>query len=606
MAGRIPQAFIDELLTRTDIVDIIESRVPLKKAGREYKACCPFHNEKTPSFTVSQVKQFYHCFGCGEHGTAITFLMNYEHMEFVEAVEELAHRAGLEVPRESGGEARSGPSTQPHYALLEKVSAWYREQLRAHPQADRAVDYLKQRGLTGEIAARFNIGYAPPGWENLASALGNEKVRPGTVREAGPGDASTRKLLLELGLTVQREGSEGVYDRFRDRIMFPIRDRRGRTIGFGGRVLDDTTPKYMNSPESPVFHKGQELYGLYEARKAVRRLDRIVVVEGYMDVAALAQFGIGYAVAALGTATTRDHLERLYRTVPEVVFCFDGDRAGRDAAWRALENALPVLRDGREARFQFLPEGEDPDSLIRKIGREGFEAQLAKATHLSDFFFERLSGELDIDSIDGRARLVNVARPLLASLPDGMFRQLMIERLAELAHTRSDSLAGHLDRPATPGQALQPAAAPPRRPAAAAGKSPVRKAIEILLYQPDLAVRVGNTDFLKQCDLPGVSLLIELLALLLQHPGLNTGAVLEHWREREEGRFLHRLAQWSPDVGMAELLPDLHGHLNEIQRQFIDMRINYLSEEERHRRLSEAERREYGDLLVKSHTFRQV
>jgi DNA primase len=512
-------------------------------------------------------------------------------MEFVEAVEELAHRAGLEVPRESGGETRSGPSTQPHYALLEKVSAWYREQLRSHPQANRAVEYLKQRGLTGEIAARFDIGYAPPGWENLAGALGS--------------NASTRKLLLELGLTVQREGKEGAYDRFRDRVMFPIHDRRGRTIGFGGRVLDDATPKYMNSPESPVFHKGQELYGLYEARKAVRQLDRILVVEGYMDVVALAQFGIGYAVATLGTATTREHLERLYRTVPEVVFCFDGDRAGRDAAWRALENALPVLRDGREARFQFLPEGEDPDSLIRKIGREGFEAQLAKATHLSDFFFERLSGELDIDSIDGRARLVNVARPLLASLPDGMFRQLMIERLAELAHTRSDSLAGHLDRPATPGQAPQPGA-PPHRPAAAAGKSAVRKAIEILLYQPDLAVRIGNTDFLKQCDLPGVSLLMELLEQLQQHPGLNTGAVLEHWREREEGRFLHRLAQWSPDVDMPELLPDLHGHLNEIQRQFIDMRINFLSEAERHRRLSEAERREYGDLLVKSHTFRQV
>jgi DNA primase len=591
MAGRIPQAFIDELLTRTDIVDVIESRVPLKKAGREYKACCPFHNEKTPSFTVSQVKQFYHCFGCGEHGTAISFLMNYEHMEFVEAVEELAHRAGLEVPRESGGEARSGPSTQPHYALLEKVSAWYREQLRSHPQANRAVEYLKQRGLTGEIAARFDIGYAPPGWENLASALG--------------GNDSTRKLLLELGLTVQREGNEGAYDRFRDRVMFPIHDRRGRTIGFGGRVLDDATPKYMNSPESPVFHKGQELYGLHEARKAVRQLDRILVVEGYMDVVALAQFGIGYAVATLGTATTREHLERLYRTVPEVVFCFDGDRAGRDAAWRALENVLPVLRDGREARFQFLPEGEDPDSLIRKIGREGFEAQLVQATHLSDFFFERLSGQLDIDSIDGRARLVNVARPLLARLPDGMFRQLMIERLAELAHTRSDSLSGHLDRPATPEPPPQPATSP-RPPAAAAGKSAVRKAIEILLYQPELAGQVGNTDYLQQCDLPGVPLLLELVVLLEQHPGLNTGAVLEHWREREEGRFLHRLAQWSPDVDTPELLPDLQGHLNEIQRQFIDMRINFLSEAERQRRLSEAERREYGELLVKSHSFRQV
>ncbi|MGB5259143.1 MAG: DNA primase [Gammaproteobacteria bacterium] len=592
MAGRIPQAFIDELLTRTDIIDVIESRVPLKKAGREYKACCPFHNEKTPSFTVSQVKQFYHCFGCGEHGSAITFLMNYEHMEFVEAVEELAQRAGLEVPHEATDKARSGPSTQPHYALLEKVSAWYREQLRSHPQAGRAVEYLKQRGLTGEIAARFNIGYAPPGWENLSGALGS--------------DDTMRKRLLELGLTVRREGAEGAYDRFRDRIMFPIHDRRGRTIAFGGRVLDDATPKYMNSPESAVFHKGQELYGLYEARKAVRHLERIVVVEGYMDVVALAQFGIDYAVATLGTATTREHLERLFRTVPEVVFCFDGDRAGRDAAWRALENTLPVLRDGREARFLFLPEGEDPDSLIRKIGNEGFEAQLAEATHLSDFFFDRLSGQLDMDSIDGRARLVSVARPLLARLPDGMFRQLMVERLAVLAHTAADSLAGHLDRPATPVQQAPRPATPRRRPPEGLGKSAVRMAIEILLYQPDLAGQLDDLEFLQQCDLAGVPLLLELLAQLQQHPGLNTGAILEHWRDREEGRFLHRLAEWSPGVETPELLPDLRGCLNEIQRQFIDLRINYLSEEERHRRLSDAERREYGNLLVKSHTFRQV
>lgn len=591
MAGRIPQAFIDELLTRTDIVEVIETRVPLKKAGHEYKACCPFHNEKTPSFTVSPVKQFYHCFGCGEHGSAITFLMNYEHMDFVEAVEELAHRAGLEVPHESATRTRTEPSTQPHYTLLEKVSAWYQEQLRSHPQAQRAVQYLKQRGLTGEIAGRFNIGFAPPGWENLAEALGS--------------DAATRKLLQELGLTVQREGSEGTYDRFRDRIMFPIHDRRGRTVGFGGRVLDDATPKYMNSPESPVFHKGQELYGLYEARKAVRRLERILVVEGYMDVAALAQFGINYTVATLGTSTTREHLERLYRTVPEVVFCFDGDRAGRDAAWRALENALPVLRDGREARFLFLPEGEDPDSLIRRIGQEGFEAQLAQAVHLSDFFFTRLSEQLDLDSIDGRARLVTVARPLLASLPDGMFRQLMIERLAELAHTRTDSLAGHLDRPTTSAVTTEPPT-PRQRPSEVAGKTPVRQAIEILLYQPDLAAQVGDIDFLQQCDLPGVPLLLELLAMLREHPGLNTAAVLEHWRGREEGRFLHRLAEWLPGVDAPELLPDLRGHLNEIQRQFIDMRINFLSGQEKQRRLSESERREYGDLLVKSHTFRQV
>jgi DNA primase len=406
MAGRIPQSFIDELLARIDIVEVIDTRVPLKKAGREYKACCPFHGEKTPSFTVSQVKQFYHCFGCGEHGTAITFLMDYEHMDFVEAIEDLAHRAGLEVPRETGGDSTHAPSTKPHYALLERISSYYQEQLRSHPQAGHAIEYLKQRGLTGEVAARFKIGFAPPGWENLANALN--------------ADSATQKLLLELGLTVQRDDGKGAYDRFRDRVQFPIHDRRGRTIGFGGRVLDDSTPKYMNSPESAVFHKGQELYGLYEARKTVRKLERILVVEGYMDVVALAQFDINYAAATLGTATTPEHLERLFRTVPEVVFCFDGDRAGREAAWRALENTLPVLTDGREARFLFLPEGEDPDSLVRKIGKDTFEQRIASATHLSDFFFERLSAQLDIDSIDGRARLVNLAKPLLARMPDGM------------------------------------------------------------------------------------------------------------------------------------------------------------------------------------------
>jgi DNA primase len=312
-------------LTRVDIVDVIDTRVPLKKAGREYKACCPFHNEKTPSFTVSQVKQFYHCFGCGAHGTAISFLMEYEHMEFPEAVEDLAHLAGLEVPHEAVSDAAPQSTTQPLYDLLEEAAGFYRQQLRSHPQADRAVDYLKARGLTGEVAARFNIGFAPPGWDNLARALGRDKT--------------ASRGLIETGLVIERSDASGVYDRFRDRIQFPIHDRRGRTVGFGGRVLGDDSPKYLNSPESSVFHKGRELYGLFEARKTVRKLERILVVEGYMDVVAMAQFDINYAVATLGTATTPDHLERLYRTVPEVVFCFDGDRAGRAAAWRALENS---------------------------------------------------------------------------------------------------------------------------------------------------------------------------------------------------------------------------------------------------------------------------
>ena len=582
MSGRIPQTFIDDLLTRTDIIDVIDARVPLKKAGREYKACCPFHNEKTPSFTVSQVKQFYHCFGCGAHGTAISFLMEYEHMEFVEAIEELAHMAGLEVPRAAATGPATPSPTQPLYHLLEEVSRYYRQQLRSHPQATRAVEYLKHRGLTGDIAAHFDIGFAPPGWDNLSKALGS--------------DAAARTALLETGLLIERPDGSGVYDRFRDRIQFPIRDRRGRTIGFGGRVLGDDTPKYLNSPESAIFHKGRELYGLYEARKAVRHLERILVVEGYMDVVALAQFGINYAVATLGTSTTPDHLERLYRTVPEVVFCFDGDRAGRAAAWRALENALPVLTDGREARFLFLPEGEDPDTLVRKIGKDEFENQITQSVHLSDFLFDHLAGQVDTNSIDGRARLVDLARPLLARLPDSIFRQLMLEKLAQIARTDSSHLAERLDKPARhrPG-AETPAAATTN--AAGSVKSPVREAIAMLLHQPDLAINLEPPQILEPGSLPGVSLLLELLELLQRQPGLNTGAVLEHWRGREEARHLLKLAQWAPLSEKLDLAAEVRGHLNRIARQSTERRITALLQEERHRTLNDIEKQELKALL---------
>jgi DNA primase len=578
MAGRIPQSFIDELLTRTDIVDVIDSRVQLKKAGREYKACCPFHNEKTPSFTVSQVKQFYHCFGCGAHGTAISFLMEYDHMGFVEAVEELAHIAGLEVPHEAVEDSTAAAASRPLYELLEKAADYYRQQLRGHPESQRAVDYLRQRGLTGDVAARFGIGFAPPGWDNLVSTFGQ--------------DRAGRQALLETGLAIERNDGSGIYDRFRDRIQFPIHDRRGRTIGFGGRVLGDDTPKYLNSPESVVFHKGSELYGLYEARKAMRKLERILVVEGYMDVVALAQFDINYAVATLGTATTPEHLERIFRVVPEVIFCFDGDRAGRAAAWRALENTLPVLRDGREARFLFLPEGEDPDTLVRKIGREAFEAKVAQATHLSDFLFHHLSESLDLDSIDGRARLVDLARPLLARLPDGIFHQLLLERLADIAGTDPARLSGRLEKPA---QEAPPA--PVRRPTRPGTDSPVRGAIALLLHQPELAGEVRGIAFREPDSLPGVTLLQELLEVLWQQPGLNTGALLERWRDRAEGRHLEKLAQWQPLVEDLDLAAELHGHIDRIQQQLRKARITDLLAAGRERSLDDIEKQELKELL---------
>ena len=364
MAGNIPQQFIDDLLTRIDVVDVINQRVPLKKAGTEYKACCPFHDEKTPSFTVSQSKQFYHCFGCGAHGSAIRFLMEYDRLSFPDAIEELAASIGLEVPREDGFTPRD--NRKPVYEILEQAARFYAQQLRHHPKANRAIEYLKNRGLSGEIAKTFHLGFAPPGWDNLLKKFGNDEQSLGLLRKAG--------------LISEPEGKR--YDRFRDRIMFPIHDSRGRVVGFGGRVLDDGSPKYLNSPETPVFHKGSELYGLWEAKHANKSLPRVLVVEGYMDVIALAQYDIRNAVATLGTAATDQHLEKLFRTAPEVVFCFDGDRAGRDAAWKALNTALPILRDGRQARFLLLPEGEDPDTYVRRIGKDEFMNQVAKSEPL--------------------------------------------------------------------------------------------------------------------------------------------------------------------------------------------------------------------------------
>ncbi len=382
MAGLIPQSFIDDLLNRTDIVEVVSSRIQLKKAGKNYTARCPFHNEKTPSFSVSPDKQFYYCFGCGAGGNALGFVMDHDHLDFPQAVEDLARRAGMEVPREErGGRSKPRqPTDSPLYPLLAAAADYYRQALKGHPSRKAAVEYLKGRGLTGVIARDFGLGFAPPGWDNLLKHLG--------------GDALQQKALIDAGLLIENADSGKRYDRFRDRVMFPIRDSRGRVIAFGGRVLGDDKPKYLNSPETPVFHKGQELYGLYEARQANRDLDEILVVEGYMDVIALAQSGLRNAVATLGTATSEEHLKRLFRLVPSVVFCFDGDNAGRKAAWRALEATLPNLQDGRRARFLFLPEGEDPDTLVRAEGVDAFRARLQQqAQPLADYFFQQLSDE---------------------------------------------------------------------------------------------------------------------------------------------------------------------------------------------------------------------
>ncbi len=583
MAGRIPQQFIDDLVSRVDIVEVIDSRVPLKKTGREYQACCPFHNEKTPSFTVSQAKQFYHCFGCGAHGTAIGFLMEYDRMEFVEAVEELAKLVGMEVPREAGGPAPN-PQAQENskrlYAILEQAANFFRQQLRQHNEAQRAVDYLKGRGLSGEIARDFGIGYAPPGWDNLFSALGRENEND----------------LLRAGLLAEKEGGRR-YDRFRDRIMFPIRDRRGRVIAFGGRVLGDDKPKYLNSPETPVFHKGRELYGLYEARQALRELPRLLVVEGYMDVVALAQFGVRYAVATLGTAVTPEHLEQLFRHTDEVVFCFDGDRAGRDAAWRGLENALPLMSDGRSLRFMFMPEGEDPDTLIRQVGREGFEQALDKAQTLDHFLVEHFKQQADFSRIDGQARLVELSKPLLAKLPQGIYREKLAERMAPLANMQPESLLGKPAAVTTRQTVVHKTPDEKRQP-----PSHVRHAITLLLQHPQLAKNVELDPGLGSLQLPGVGLLLEMLQLLTNQPDLTTPALLEHWRGRAEERHLFALAQKELllDAEQDDLENEFIGALRGLKQQMLKQRFQELKSKPL-TELSELEKAEYQRLLREMH-----
>ncbi|MBA6414046.1 DNA primase [Parahaliea sp. F7430] len=559
MAGRIPQSFIDDLLERLDIVEVIDRRVKLKRSGKNYSARCPFHEEKTPSFSVNPDKQFYYCFGCGAGGNALGFVMDYENLDFPQAVESLAQTQGLEVPRE---QSRGGPAAveQNHkalYDLMEQVARYYQTQLRQHPSAARAVDYLKQRGLTGQIAKQFDLGFAAPGWDNLLQQFGSNETQ--------------RKLLLDAGMLVQNESGK-IYDRFRDRIVFPIRDQRGRVIAFGGRVLGDDKPKYLNSPETAIFHKGRELYGLYQARKANRKLERILVVEGYMDVIALAQHDISYATATLGTATSKTHLERIFRLCPEVVFCFDGDQAGRKAAFRALEAALPALEDGRQARFLFLPEGEDPDDAVRAGGRDGFELMLQQAKALENFLFETLSEGLDSNSLDGRARLSKLALPYIRQMPEGVYQQLMFQELARRTGLELSSLM-QLEAPAAP-KTIETPVAPTAEQSGSSQVAPRQRevplrvprghsnlaqaALALLLHKPEAARLVDSTS-LEGLAGDDISLLAELLALLKRRPESSTAMLLGHWYGTPEGELLNRLAgqeRLIPSAGIEQQLLD--------------------------------------------------
>ncbi|WP_088329827.1 DNA primase [Lacimicrobium sp. SS2-24] len=529
MAGLIPRDFIDDLLARTDIVELVDSRVRLKKAGRNYQACCPFHTEKTPSFTVSQDKQFYHCFGCGAHGNAISFLMEYDRLEFPDAIEELARYQGVEVPREQQSPGQSTQHNrqqkQDDYELMESISRFFCHQLKHHSQGPKAVEYLKQRGLSGDIVKAFGIGYAPDSWDSVLNQFGKSPERQEQL----------------LALRVLNDNEQGrVYDFFRDRIIFPIRDRRGRVVGFGGRVLGDGTPKYLNSPETRIYHKGNELYGYYQARQAHRRLDRLVVVEGYMDVVALAQFGVDYAVAALGTATTEEQVQLLFRAAPQIICCYDGDRAGRDAAWRALENALGHLKDGVEMRFLFLPEGEDPDSVVRQHGKEAFEQQLDEAVPLSKFFFDNLLSRHHVNSTEGKAALKAEAMPLIEKIAGEHQRAMLEQELSRFTgeltqhQHRTDMRLANNERPLQKADFSAP------------GKSklsPVRIMLRLLLEEPALAQQYQevNPSLLEGLDVPGLALLNQVFEYCLAHPHKQTMQVLESFREHPQAVHLSRL-----------------------------------------------------------------
>ncbi|WP_298441468.1 DNA primase [uncultured Ferrimonas sp.] len=595
MAGRIPREFIDQLLARVDIVELIDGRVKLKKAGRNYHACCPFHNEKTPSFTVAQDKQFYHCFGCGAHGNAIDFVMEYDRLEFPDAVEELSSQAGLEVVREqstyrsgSGGNApRSAPPSNSakftdHYSLMQWAANFFQQALQQHPEKQRVIEYIQGRGLDSDTVTKFGIGFAPPGWDNL---LKQQR-----------GNFQGEKLLTDCGMVIEKEGGKR-YDRFRDRLMFPIHDRRGRVVGFGGRVMGDDTPKYLNSPETPIFHKGHELYGLYEVRQASRTPERVLVVEGYMDVVALAQHGIDYAVASLGTATTSDHVQALVRTAKsEVVCCYDGDRAGREAAWRAVETALPLLRSGTALKFMFLPDGEDPDSLVRQEGKDAFEVRIGQATSLSDYLFSHVMKQADMSNDEGKAHMAKLVTDLINKINDDSLRQVFGQRLARELAWDEHKLNRFLKQETKPAQQSLKKAAQGRG-------TPLRHAIALLLHQPQLGFELPPQTALQHLNLNGVSLLREMLELCRQQP-LTTAQLLERFRERPEQGILRKLMGWQFAVE-ENLNKEFTDCLSWLNQRFLEQMSETLNQKARDGSITPDEIRQLQWLNIRLASLRQ-
>ncbi|WNC67932.1 DNA primase [Thalassotalea nanhaiensis] len=582
MAGLIPRTFIDDLLARTDIVDLVDGKVPLKKAGKNYQACCPFHGEKSPSFTVSRDKQFYHCFGCGAHGNAISFIMEYDRLEFVDAIEELASYNGVEVEREQNTQSPAEQKRQQlahkqkqdDYEFLGKISQFYQKNIKTHADSKTVIDYLKGRGLTGEIVKQFGIGYCADSWDDMMNVFGNS--------------SQNSKQLVDLGMAIQGDKNRP-YDRFRGRVMFPIKDKRGRVIGFGGRVLADGTPKYLNSPETRIYHKGQELYGLYEARQHCKNLNRLVVVEGYMDVVALAQHGINYAVASLGTSTTEEQLQTMFRTVKEVICCYDGDRAGREAAWRAMDNALPLIRDGISLKFVFVPDGEDPDTLVRKKGQEEFEKILDEAKPLSQFLFEHLLSQVNVNSLEGKAALLESFQPYLQKLPDSTLKDSILNELANKFGTGSEQQLAKLNKNQSP--AKQQANKTKSK------ATPIRLAIALLLEHPHLVEVLPDLSILDPIELPGINLFKELMQQCKARKGITSSQIIESWRGTEQGKILAKLLVWEHHIDSNAAEDVFSDILEKIINTFVENRTELLLQKARLGQLNSLEKQELQSLL---------
>ncbi|TQQ50498.1 DNA primase [Vibrio cholerae] len=587
MAGHIPRSFIDGLLARLDIVDVIDARVKLKKKGKNYSACCPFHNEKTPSFSVSQEKQFYHCFGCGAHGNAIDFVMEYERMEFPEAIEELASTIGLEVQREertpSSPFAKNTPAVKSEdkrslYDLMGSIAQFYRQQLKV-PANKHAIEYLKNRGLSGEIVQKFGIGYIADEWDLVRRNFGQQR--------------SSEDMLVTAGMLIENDNGRR-YDRFRGRVMFPIRDRRGRVIGFGGRITEQGTPKYLNSPETPIFHKGKELYGLYEVLQAYREPPQILVVEGYMDVVALAQYGVDYSVASLGTSTTGDHLQLLFRQTNHVICCYDGDRAGRDAARRAMENALEFLNANKILKVLFLPDGEDPDSFVRKYGKTKFEEEIENSQSLIDFLLTEIKKEApDTDSKRWGTYVATNAAPLLNKTTDPSLKAYLWKELTLGTGWSDFQLQKFLNSLLTTNSNSQPA------PHTAIKRTPMRDVIALLIQNPSYAELVPDLASVRHLMIPGLDTFSEVLEKCRQYPHITTGQLLEHWRDSKNETLLSRLASWEIPLvedNQEELFLD---SLDKILAQCVEKQIENLQAKERSVGLSTEEKRELQDLILK-------